>query len=126
MSLTLFALDNEFAVCRLPADASVPNWATDSKFFSVTRTQDELSIVCAQTDVPSNIQVEPNWTCLKVQGPLDFSLTGVLNSLTMPLADAGISIFAISTFDTDYLMVKQNQLEATIQALTQAGHQIER
>lgn len=124
-SLTLFVLDIELAVCRLEPNESVPDWVAQSPFYSVTRTLDELSIVCAQLDMPDGVQSEKSWACLKVQGPLDFSLTGVLNSLTVPLTNAGISIFAISTFDTDYLMVKQTDLEAAIEALIQFGHQIQ-
>ncbi len=125
-SLTLSVLNIELAVCRLQPDASIPEWAFQSTFFSVTRTQDELSIVCSTADIPKGFQTEPGWACLKVQGPLDFSLTGVLHSLTKPLTKANISIFAISSFDTDYIMIKQNELEATITALTQFGHQIQR
>lgn len=123
-ALTLSILPDVYAVCRLDPNASIPSWVTKRDFFSITRTRDELSIVCPQRDVPAGIQCERDWRCLKVDGTLDFALTSVLVSLAAPLAEAGISIFAISTFDTDYVLVKQENLERTISVLSQAGHQI--
>jgi len=122
--LTLNLLPDTLAVCRLSPDAAIPDWALASDFYSITRTADELSIVCHQRDVPDDVQREGDWRCLKVQGPLDFSMTGVMASLATPLAAAGISLFVISTFDTDYLLVKQDTLQATIAALGRAGHSI--
>jgi uncharacterized protein len=122
--LTLSVLPDLFAVCRLAADAPLPDWATATDFFSITRTTDELSIVCRAAHVPPNIQSEGGWRCLKVNGPLDFSLTGVMVALAAPLADAAISIFGIATYDTDYLLVKAANLERAIQVLTTAGHTI--
>ena len=123
-SLTLSLLSEIFAVCRFDSRALIPSWVTNGDSFSLTRTPDELSIVCRQNDVPNNIHCEPDWRCLKIQGPLDFSLTGILAALATPLANAVISIFAISTFDTDYLMVKENKLKQAIDVLRQAGHQV--
>jgi uncharacterized protein len=120
--LTLSLLDEVFAVCRLDADSPVPDWAMAGGIFSITRTADELSIVCPQNQVPQETKSEREWRCLKVQGPLDFSLTGALASLAAPLAQARISIFVFSTFDTDYLMVKQSNLQQAIRALVDAGH----
>lgn len=125
-SLTLSLLEGRFAVCQLPKDESIPEWAFKGELFSVTRTSDELSIVCVEGNVPESVKSEPGWACLKVHGPFEFSLSGVLNSLTHPLGNAGIGIFAISTYDTDYLMVKEENLEQTIQALAGVGHNIER
>jgi len=102
----------------------MPAWASESKLLSVTRTPEELSIVCEQRPVPASAQCEPGWRCLKVEGPLDLSLTGILASLTVPLAQAGIAIFALSTFDTDYLLVKDKNLEEAARVLRQAGHRI--
>ena len=124
--LDLTVLPGVYTICRLPADAPVPEWAMKGDFYSVTRTQDELSIVCAQERVPGEVKHEPGWACLQVQGPLDFSLTGILASLASPLAAAGISFFAISTFDTDYLLVKKEALAQSIDALSQAGHRIKK
>lgn len=92
--------------------------------YAITRTRDELSIVCPQADVPPSTFSEPEWRALKVAGPLDFSLTGVLASLAAPLADAGISIFALSTFDTDYLLVKSDVLALAVEVLRRAGHSV--
>ncbi|MGA2592807.1 MAG: ACT domain-containing protein [Bryobacteraceae bacterium] len=116
-----------FAVCRLAPQETVPSWvsAADS-FTSVSRTRDELSIVCAEDAVPPGIQCAKGWRILEVQGPLDFAQTGILASLASPLADAGVSIFAISTYDTDYVLVEEQHLDSAVRALTAAGHTVER
>lgn len=95
-------------------------------FVSTTRTAEELSIVCPQIQVPAVMKRKEGWRCLKVRGPLDFSLTGILASLTTPLAKAGISVFAISTYDTDYLLVKEENLEKAIEILVKKGHRVQR
>ncbi|WP_254388498.1 ACT domain-containing protein [Thermanaeromonas sp. C210] len=118
-------MSDTLAICRLDKDAPLPEWVQRSSFFSCTRTPSELSIVCPQKDVPPNILCEKGWRCFKVEGPLDFSLTGVLASLVTPLAEERISIFAISTYDTDYLLVKEEQLDLAIRVLKQSGHHIE-
>lgn len=123
-ALTLSVLPGTFAICRFDADASIPSWVTTRDFVSITRTRDELSIVCAQRDVPAAIRCERDWRALKVDGTLDFALTGILASLAAPLADAGISIFAISTYDTDYLLVKEMNLPRAVQVLSAAGNKI--
>lgn len=114
------------AVCRLGAGEPVPEWATAGEFFSITKTADELSIVCAEAAVPACVRCERGWRSLKVEGPLDFSLTGVMWSLAEPLARARISIFAISTFDTDYLLVKEGDLGRAVLALSESGHRVEK
>lgn len=108
-----------FAVCRLAPEAALP-----ARFFSVTRTAEELSVVCRESDAPPDACCEPGWSCLQVAGPLDFALTGVLASLATPLATAGVSVFALSTFDTDYLLVKSASLARALDALRGAGHEI--
>lgn len=116
--LVLSVMPDTLAVVRLDPSSEIPNWGTSGPgFFSITKTQDELSIVCAEGNVPLGAKVEKGWSCLKVEGPLDFGMTGVLNSLTKPLAEAKISIFAISTYDTDYLMVKKENLQKAVQVL---------
>jgi len=115
--LTLSLLPNLYAISRLPAEADLPHWAEKGDFVSITRTPDELSIVCLQENVPPTVKSERNWRCLKVAGPLDFALTGVLASLASALAAAGVSLFALSTFDTDYLLVKEDKLEQAIEAM---------
>ncbi len=122
LTLTLSIIPETFAICRLGDGAAIPRWALRGSFVSVTRTADELSIVCPLGDVPKGVQCSRGWRCLRVEGPLDLSLTGVLASLTAPLARVGISVFAISTFDTDYLMVQEKHLEAALVALAAAGH----
>ena len=104
----------------------MPEWAQSGKIWSITRTADELSVVCWQKNVPEGVRSEGGWRCLKLEGPLDFSLTGILVSLAAPLAEAGISIFAISTFDTDYLLVNRDDLERSVDALEGAGHLVRR
>ena len=122
--LRLFVLSQAFAICRLNPNETIPGWAYDGEVFSITRTADELSIVCEQINVLEGIQCEAGWRCLRVEGPLDFSLTGVLASLLVPLAEAAISIFSISTFDTDYLLVKEDRLARAIDVLSAHGHTI--
>ncbi len=113
-----------FAICRLPPGIEVPGWVKNSSFYSITKTEDELSVVCEQGLVPFGVKVESGWCLLKVEGTLDFSLTGILAGLTKPLAEAQISLFAISTFDTDYLLVKSESLEKAVNALTESGHSV--
>jgi hypothetical protein len=122
--LTLLPLDDIFAVCKLVPTAHVPSWATAGPFVSITRTPDELSVVCRQDAVPEGIICERGWRCLRVAGTIPFSVVGVLASLTAPLAEAGISVFAISTFDTDYLLVKAEDMERPLDILQRQGHAI--
>lgn len=122
--LTLQVLSETYAVCRLEPNAAIPRWARGGGFFSITRTPDELSIVCSEAYVPQGIMVERRWRVLRVHGTLDFSLVGILASLTAPLAQAGVSIFALSTYDTDYLLVKVEAFEQAIATLQEAGHLI--
>jgi hypothetical protein len=121
-STTLLLLDGTFAVCRLAGDASIPPWATAGVFSSITRTTDELSVVCAEEAVPEGFACERGWRCLRVAGTIPFSVVGLLASLTAPLANAEIGVFPISTFDTDYLLVKDKDLPAALDALRRAGH----
>jgi hypothetical protein len=124
VKLTL--LPGLLAVCRLDPAAPLPAWAISdsSALVSITRTSGELSIVCAQEDISDDVRHEGNWRCLMVEGPLDFGLTGILSALLAPLAEAGVSIFALSTFDTDYLLVRSAQLDEAIAALSAAGHAV--
>jgi len=122
--LTLELLPETYAICRLGAEEAVPAWATGGAFFSLTRTRAELSMVCAQGAVPEGVRCERGWRCLGVHGPLDFSLSGILASLADPLAAAGVSIFAVSTFDTDYLLLREADLTTGVEALQRAGHQV--
>lgn len=122
--MNLTVLDGSFAVCQLEPDAELPAWAAGSGLWSITRTADELSVVCARDRVPPGVRREDHWRCIQVQGPLDFALTGILSSIAQPLAMAGISIFAISTYNTDYLMVKNEKVGHAIEVLELAGHKV--
>jgi hypothetical protein len=123
--MRLDLLRGEFAIARLSAADRVPEWAQSADFVSITRTSDELSIVCESSRVPHGVRAERGWRVLKIEGPLEFSMVGVLASIAGPLAGAGISIFAISTFDTDYVLVGAEKLAAAITALQAAGHQVQ-
>lgn len=122
--LTLVMVQGGFAVCKLDKGSAIPAWATSGDFVSITRTSDELSIVCPEAVVPGGIQCEKGWRCLRVAGTMRFSIVGALASLVTPLAGAGISVFAISTFDTDYLLVKEQEFEKAEAELHEAGHSI--
>ena len=124
--LTISTLPDRLAVCRLPPGDPVPEWAFSGWFCSVTRTQDELSVVCAEGIVPERMSCERGWRCLRVQGPIAFSEIGVLSSLVTPLAEVGISIFVISTYDTDYVLVKQDALSSAQDVLVSHGHVVHR
>lgn len=124
MGLRLRRADDELAVVRLPAGDAPPGWARGA-FVSVTRTEQELSVVCDAAAVPSDVTAERGWRRLEVRGPLDFALTGVLASLAGPLAEAGVPVFVISTHDTDHLMVKGDRLAHAEAALRAAGHRVD-
>ena len=108
--MKLSVLDSTLAVCKIDPDGGVPQWATKGSFYSITRTPDELSIVCDSSIVPDGVVSEKSWKAFKVQGPLDFGLTGILAAIANPLAQAKISIFAVSTFETDYVLVKAEKM----------------
>jgi uncharacterized protein len=122
--LTLSVLPERFAVCRLDSDDRIPEWALTGQFVSITRTEDELSLVLPEQRIPDGAKYDSGWRCLKCEGPLDLSLTGILASLASPLADADISIFALATYNTDYLLVKESSLELAITVLSEEGHRI--
>ncbi len=124
MNLTLLLLPDRLSVCQLSPDSPLPNWAEGKNILSFTRTADELSIICESSSVPENIIAERGWRALKIQGPLDFSLVGILKELTAALASAEISIFAISTYNTDYVLLKEMNLLKGKQTLFQAGYTI--
>ena len=119
--LTLQVLPRPFAISRLPADAETPEWAQGDAIF-IARTEQELSVLCEQRFVPGDVVAERGWRCLGVAGKLDFSMTGVLAGLTAALNKVPISLLATSTFDTDYLFVRDADLESAMRALRSAGH----
>ena len=123
--LKLFLLPEVLTICQLPPDSRIPDWASASSFLSFTRTAEELSLVCPQISVPEGVKKSEGWRGLKVEGPLDFSASGILASLITPLAREGISVFAVSTYDTDYLLVKEENLEKAVRVLSEEGNVIQ-
>jgi hypothetical protein len=121
--LGLAVLPDRLAIHRLAADEPIPGWANGG-FVSITRTRDELSVVCDEHVAPNGVARQPGWRCLQVLGPLDLSLVGVLASLIEPLAAAQLSVFAVSTYDTDYLLVRDDALDQVVATLRAAGHVI--
>ncbi|MFP3854338.1 MAG: ACT domain-containing protein [Anaerolineales bacterium] len=122
---TLELLNASFDVVRLEPDMDITAWATNGPLASITRTSEELSILCLDASVPKSVKAERGFRCFQVQGPLDFTEVGVLASLAQPLAEAGVSIFVLSTFDTDYLLVRGSDLPLAQDALVEAGHSVE-
>jgi hypothetical protein len=121
----LHTLDELYAIVRLEPDAELPDWVRGGHFWSVTRSENELSVVCREEDVPTDASAERGWCALELAGPLDFSLTGVVAALVTPLADAAVPILVLSTFETDYLFVRERDLERSVDALADAGHSVD-
>ena len=122
-SLTLKVLDQRMAVAQLPPEDAIPDWITGLPL-SVTRTTRELSIVCPEQHVPEGVTAERGWVCLEVTGPLEFGEVGILAALTGELAEAEISVFVFSTYDTDYLLVKADKIASATKKLTDAGYRV--
>jgi uncharacterized protein len=125
--LDLELLPDTLAVCRLAADSAVPAWAAaPAPFVTISRTAEELSITAVQRLVPADVRGERDYRAVRVRGPLPLDLVGILASIADPLAEAGLSIFAISTFETDYVLLKAKDLETALAALRRAGHRVRR
>lgn len=122
--MRLSPLLTPLAIVRLAASSDVPSWVADTPFLSITRTDEELSIVCAEDRVPQHVSAQRGWLAFKVEGPLDLATPGILAGLAAPLAEAKIPIFAISTYDTDYLLVRASTFEAAARVLRGAGNTI--
>jgi hypothetical protein len=122
--LTLVLLPPRYAVAQLPADAPLPAWWPDSGMRHASWTDDEVSLVCEEDCVPHEVRCQRGWRMFKLQGPFDFALTGILKAVLDPLAAAGVGIFALSTYDTDYVLVQAHQLEQAVSALRSAGHRV--
>jgi uncharacterized protein len=122
--LRFSTIPGRFAVSRLAPAAAIPDWIQSGPFACVTRTGDELSVVSLAASVPADVQSEKGWTCLKLLGPFPFQETGILASIVDPLARAGIPIFALSTFDTDYVLLKEEDREPALATLLDAGHEL--
>lgn len=122
--LKLKLIQESYAVCRLDVKEELPSWCNWDSFISITKTDDELSIVCEEKDIPNDILCEKGWRILKILGPLDFSLIGILSEISSLLAVNKISIFAISTYDTDYILVKNNLIKKAITVLSEGNFEI--
>ncbi|WP_297425009.1 ACT domain-containing protein [Clostridium sp.] len=122
--LSLRLLKEKYGVCRLDKTDSIPEWSKKSDFLSITKTCDELSIVCLESNIPNNVKHEKNLRILKVEGPLDFSLVGILSRISSILAENEISIFAISTYDTDYILVKDKDVDNAVKALVNEKYSV--
>ena len=122
LSLTL--LPDAVAICHLDPKAPIPEWALESGWWSITRTGDELSVVCEEARVPTDVASSRGWRALKFDGPLPLDQTGILASVTTPLAAARVSVFALATFSTDYVLIPFAQQAAAISALERAGHSV--
>jgi len=117
-------LPNLYAVVRLASQAAVPDWAMNGDFTSITRTAEELSLVCPAANVPPGKPSLPRWMCLQLEGPFPFSQTGVLLSFIQPLSNRGIPIFVVSTYDTDYVLAPEQHKGMVLDCLRQAGHEL--
>jgi uncharacterized protein len=118
--IRMTTLGGRFAVCRLSPGATLPTWPSGT-FVSITRTPDELSIVCDESSVPDDVRAERDWRALRVEGPIPFEVTGVAAGICAPLAAAGISVFLVATFDTDYVLVKADTYGRAVDALRETG-----
>jgi hypothetical protein len=115
--MDLILLPEPLSICRLPKEEPLPRWALAGDFYAVCRNEDELSIVCPQNQTPAGIEADRGWRALKVRGPMDLSEIGVIAGLSAPLAAAGVPLFVISTFETDYLLVRTADLSRAVEAL---------
>jgi aminoglycoside 6'-N-acetyltransferase I len=123
--VTLSVVDGRFGICKSADRSVIPAWALESDLFSITRTPEEVSVVCRQQFIPEGAVSERDWCCLRVAGAMPLTVTGILSSITAPLAKGGVSVFAVSTFNTDYLLVKSPDLQKAIRLLKAAGHTVE-
>ncbi len=121
-TLKLRTIPGQFGICKLKPEESIPSWTTSGNIWSITRRETELSVVCLQENIPKEINAERNWRMLQIVGPLAFEMVGVLSSLTIPLAERGLSIITLSTYETDLILVKEKSFEVACHTLTKAGH----
>lgn len=123
-NLTLRVLDKTYAVCSLSKGEEIPVWALSGDFLSITKTEEELSIVCEEKNVRQGIKYEGNWRILKIEGPLGFSLVGILAKIANIMSENNISIFAISTYDTDYILIKQGNINKSVEVLKKENYNV--
>ena len=119
-------LPDTFAIVRMPPAGAIPRWAEGGPFVSMTRTESELSIVCRETSVPAGTHADRGWQCLRVEGPIPLNTVGIAAEFTSVLAKANVSVFPVATYETDYVLVKGDRIEAAIDALQAAGHSVRR
>jgi len=122
--LKLIILAERLAVCRLDANAAIPEWAAGESFLSINRTRDELSVICEEHFVPAGVQANRGWRGFKIIGPLDLDLVGSLVSVAVPLAHSNIGILPVGTYETDYVLVRDRQLGDAVKALRFAGFDV--
>lgn len=122
--LLLIELDGAYGIARLGASEVVPDWANGPGFVSISRSDEELSVVCRADRIPEEIRHDSGWSCFKFQGPFDFGETGIMLSVIKPLSEEGIGVFVVSTFDTDYLLVKAVSRVRVGELLAEAGHTV--
>ncbi|MEJ6950783.1 ACT domain-containing protein [Natronospora cellulosivora (SeqCode)] len=119
--LSLKLMGEKLAISKISSNMPIPLWVLKSRdFYSITRTEDEMSIISVESSVPSGIESEKGWRAIKIEGKLDFSLVGIISSITTLLADAGISVFVMSTFNTDYILIKETSLSEAKVILSKA------
>ena len=124
MLLKFKILPGRFAICQLPAGSAVPDWATAGEFWSVSAAPEELSIVCPESAVPAGAKVQHGFVCFQLEGPFPLDSIGILRQFLDPLAGAGVAIFAVSTFNTDFVLVHSRQKDLAVDVLTRAGHKL--
>jgi hypothetical protein len=122
--LQLTLLKEMFGICRYENTAPIPDWASDAPMCSITRTKKELTIVCPQNIIPAESDCSGQWRCFRIDGSFELDETGVIASVSVPLAEAGISIYVVSTYDTDYFLIRDCAIENAIAVLTDMGHKI--
>jgi len=122
--LKLSLLDGMYAICAFESDTPIPDWAVTASLCSITRTKKELTVVCPQNIIPAGIKHDHGWRCFRIDGSFDLNQIGVISSLAAPLAQAGISIFVVSSYDTDYIMVNEEKVEQAIAVISGDGHSI--
>jgi hypothetical protein len=122
--LKLSLLNETYGICAFESDAPIPDWAVAASLCSITRTEKELTVVCSQKIIPAGVKHESGWRCFRVDGSFDLNQMGVISSLASPLAKAGVSIFVVSSYDTDYILVKEQNVEQAVAVLSGDGHSI--
>jgi hypothetical protein len=123
-AIKLEILEPLFGIVKLEQNSNIPKWVANEYFYSITKTAAEISVVCLQRNIPDNKICEKDWKVIKIAGSLDFSMVGIISKLSTVLADGGISIFVISTYDTDYILIKKRDIENTIELLKEAGYNL--